>query len=99
MHLNWPKKDRAAGVTSATKSNGIKFTMPYWDERFNLMAEQYPDISRNQFHIDILTAHFVLHPDWFDVVVASNLFGDICPTWPGHCRRHRHRPLGQPERG
>ena len=64
-------------VTSATKSNGIKFTMPYWDERFNLMAEQYPDISRNQFHIDILTAHFVLHPDWFDVVVASNLFGDI----------------------
>ena len=64
-------------LTSATKSNGIMHTMPYWDERFALMAEQYPDISTNQFHIDILTAHFVQHPDWFDVVVGSNLFGDI----------------------
>ena len=52
-------------------------TMPYWDERFAQMARQYPDVRTDQFHIDILTAHFVQHPDWFDVVVASNLFGDI----------------------
>nr|WP_306427831.1 tartrate dehydrogenase [Brevibacterium sp. 50QC2O2] len=64
-------------VTSATKSNGISITMPYWDSRFAEMATQYPEISTDQFHIDILTANFVLHPDWFDVVVASNLFGDI----------------------
>lgn len=64
-------------LTSATKSNGIIHTMPYWDERFSEMAEKYPDISTNKFHIDILVAHFVLHPDWFDVVVGSNLFGDI----------------------
>ena len=64
-------------LTSATKSNGISITMPYWDERVQAMAEQYPDITWDQYHIDILTAHFVLHPDWFDVVVASNLFGDI----------------------
>jgi tartrate dehydrogenase/decarboxylase/D-malate dehydrogenase len=64
-------------VTSATKSNGITFTMPYWDERFAEMAKAYPDITTDQFHIDILCAHFVQHPDWFDVVVGSNLFGDI----------------------
>jgi len=64
-------------VTSATKSNGIANTMPYWDERFKLMAAQYPEIKTSQYHIDILTAHFVQHPDWFDVVVGSNLFGDI----------------------
>jgi tartrate dehydrogenase/decarboxylase/D-malate dehydrogenase len=64
-------------VTSATKSNGIIYTMPYWDERFAEMSAQYPDIKTDQFHIDILTAHFVQHPDWFDVVVGSNLFGDI----------------------
>ncbi|MGE0385593.1 MAG: tartrate dehydrogenase [Gammaproteobacteria bacterium] len=64
-------------VTSATKSNGISITMPYWDERFAAMAAQYPDIRTDKYHIDILTANFVLHPDWFDVVVASNLFGDI----------------------
>jgi tartrate dehydrogenase/decarboxylase/D-malate dehydrogenase len=64
-------------VTSATKSNGIVHTMPYWDERFAAMAKNYPDIGTAQYHIDILTAHFVQHPDWFDVVVASNLFGDI----------------------
>jgi tartrate dehydrogenase/decarboxylase/D-malate dehydrogenase len=51
--------------------------MPYWDERFRAMAAQYPDVRTDQYHIDILTAHFVQHPDWFDVVVASNLFGDI----------------------
>jgi tartrate dehydrogenase/decarboxylase/D-malate dehydrogenase len=64
-------------LTSATKSNGITFTMPYLDERFALMAGQYPDVTTAQFHIDILCAHFVQHPDWFDVVVGSNLFGDI----------------------
>lgn len=64
-------------VTSATKSNGIIHTMPFWDERFRATAAEYPDIKTSQYHIDILTAHFVQHPDWFDVVVASNLFGDI----------------------
>jgi tartrate dehydrogenase/decarboxylase/D-malate dehydrogenase len=64
-------------VTSCTKSNGIAITMPYWDERFKEMSARYPDIKTSQYHVDILTAHFVLHPDWFDVVVASNLFGDI----------------------
>ena len=64
-------------VTSATKSNGITITMPYWDERFRAVAAQYPGVTTDQFHIDILCAHFVQHPDWFDVVVGSNLFGDI----------------------
>ena len=64
-------------VTSATKSNGIKHTMPFWDERFRAVAADYPDIETAQFHVDILAAHFVQHPDWFDVVVGSNLFGDI----------------------
>jgi tartrate dehydrogenase/decarboxylase / D-malate dehydrogenase len=68
---------RKKHVTSATKSNGITFTMPFWDERFAAMAKAYPDIRTDQFHIDILCAHFVQHPDWFDVVVGSNLFGDI----------------------
>jgi len=64
-------------LTCATKSNGIAITMPYWDERFALMAKNYPDIRTDKFHIDILTAHFVQRPDFFDVVVATNLFGDI----------------------
>ena len=64
-------------VTSATKSNGIVHTMPFWDERFRAVKADYPDVATDQFHIDILTAHFVQHPDWFDVVVGSNLFGDI----------------------
>ena len=67
----------AKKVTSATKSNGIIHSMPYWDERFAAMGENYPDIETDQYHIDILTANFVLYPDWFDVVVGSNLFGDI----------------------
>jgi tartrate dehydrogenase/decarboxylase/D-malate dehydrogenase len=71
-------KTRKRGkVTSATKSNGIIHSMPYWDERFAAMAENYPEIETDKYHIDILTANFVLHPDWFDVVVGSNLFGDI----------------------
>jgi tartrate dehydrogenase/decarboxylase/D-malate dehydrogenase len=64
-------------VTSATKSNGIAITMPYWDERFRAMAAHYPDVTTDQFHIDILCAHFVSRPQAFDVVVGSNLFGDI----------------------
>ena len=64
-------------VTSATKSNGISITMPYWDERFKQIAAEYPGVKTSQYHIDILCAHFVQHPDWFDVVVGSNLFGDI----------------------
>ena len=68
-----PKKH----LTSATKSNGIAITMPYWDERVAEMAKAYPAIAVDKFHIDILTAHFVQRPDFFDVVVASNLFGDI----------------------
>src|SRR4029078_7277986 len=68
-----PKKH----LTSATKSNGIAITMPYWDERVEEMAKKFPDIKWNKFHIDILSALFVLKPDTFNVVVASNLFGDI----------------------
>ncbi len=68
-----PKKH----LTSATKSNGIAITMPYWDERVVEMASNYPGITLDKFHIDILCAHFVQRPDFFDVVVASNLFGDI----------------------
>ncbi len=70
-------RKRRKHVTSATKSNGIVFTMPFWDERFAAAKNEFPDIKADQFHIDILTAHFVRHPDWFDVVVGSNLFGDI----------------------
>ena len=70
-------RKRKKHVTSATKSNGIFFSMPFWDERFSEIAKQYPDVKTDQYHIDILSAHFVAHPDWFDVVVASNLFGDI----------------------
>ena len=64
-------------LTNATKSNGISITMPFWDEIFNENKKLYPDIKTDQFHIDILVARFVLNPEWFDVVVASNLFGDI----------------------
>ncbi|HEX7440495.1 MAG TPA: tartrate dehydrogenase [Caldimonas sp.] len=64
-------------LTSATKSNGISITMPYWDERVEAMAKAYPDVTVDRYHIDILTAHFVQRPQIFDVVVASNLFGDI----------------------
>jgi tartrate dehydrogenase/decarboxylase / D-malate dehydrogenase len=73
LALKRPKRH----VTSATKSNGIIHSMPFWDERFAAIAQEYPDVKTDQFHIDILTAHFVQHPDWFDVVVGSNLFGDI----------------------
>jgi tartrate dehydrogenase/decarboxylase/D-malate dehydrogenase len=68
-----PKKH----LTSATKSNGIFISMPYWDERFAEMGKQYPDVRQDKYHIDILAARFVISPERFDVVVASNLFGDI----------------------
>ncbi|GAA1477366.1 tartrate dehydrogenase [Nocardioides aestuarii] len=64
-------------LTSATKSNGISISMPYWDERVSAMAAEFPEVRVDQAHIDILAANFVLKPDTFDVVVASNLFGDI----------------------
>ena len=68
-----PKKN----LTSATKSNGISITMPFWDERVEEICKAFPSVAWDKYHIDILTAHFVLNPDRFDVVVASNLFGDI----------------------
>ena len=68
-----PKKH----LTWATKSNGMFISMPFWDERAQAMAEAYPDVRSDAYHIDILAAHFVRNPDWFDVVVGSNLFGDI----------------------
>ncbi|MBP2847833.1 tartrate dehydrogenase [Dickeya oryzae] len=73
LAMKRPKKH----LTSATKSNGIAITMPYWDSRVAEMGTRYPEVKVDKYHIDILTANFVLHPDWFDVVVASNLFGDI----------------------
>ena len=73
LAMTRPKKH----LTSATKSNGIRHTMPYWDTRWEAVAAEYPEVSTDKFHIDILTAHFVRNPHWFDVVVGSNLFGDI----------------------
>jgi tartrate dehydrogenase/decarboxylase/D-malate dehydrogenase len=64
-------------VASATKSNGISISMPYWDERFGIVSKDYPAVKTSQYHIDILTAHLVRNPQWFDVIVGSNLFGDI----------------------
>jgi len=64
-------------LTSATKSNGIAITMPWWDARVEEMAARYPDVHNDKYHIDILAAQFVLNPDRFDVVIGSNLFGDI----------------------
>ncbi|MBT4888618.1 MAG: tartrate dehydrogenase [Rhodospirillales bacterium] len=71
------QKRKRKHVSSATKSNGIIHSMPYWDKQFETISTEYPDIETAQFHIDIMTAQFVRNPDWFDVVVASNLFGDI----------------------
>ncbi|KAF9458570.1 tartrate dehydrogenase [Collybia nuda] len=67
----------AKKLTSATKSNGISITMPYWDQRVEEIAKEYPDVQVEKYHIDILCAHFVQRPHTFDVVVGSNLFGDI----------------------
>jgi tartrate dehydrogenase/decarboxylase/D-malate dehydrogenase len=70
-------RKRKKHLTSCTKSNGITITMPYWDERFAAMKDQYRDIRTDQYHVDGLTIQMVLNPDRFDVIVASNLFGDI----------------------
>ncbi|ACC73955.1 tartrate dehydrogenase [Paraburkholderia caribensis] len=70
---NRPKKH----LTAATKSNGISISMPYWDERVANIGTEYPEVKWDKYHIDILCARFVLSPERFDVVVASNLFGDI----------------------
>jgi tartrate dehydrogenase/decarboxylase/D-malate dehydrogenase len=72
-------------LTWATKSNGITLTMPYWDQRAELIAREFPDIEVDHFHIDILAAHFVQRPQHFDVVVASNLFGDILSDLGSAC--------------
>ncbi len=75
--LEMARSRPAKHLTWATKSNGVFIAMPYWDERARAIAAEYPDVQTDQYHIDILTAHFVRNPHWFDVVVASNLFGDI----------------------
>ena len=75
--FNLAKNTKKKHLTSATKSNGISITMPYWDERVEDISKQFPDVEFNKFHIDILCAHFVLNPQMFNVVVGSNLFGDI----------------------
>ena len=75
--FNLAQRREKKHLTSATKSNGISITMPYWDERVEAVSKDYPNVRWDKYHIDILTAHFVLNPDRFDVVVASNLFGDI----------------------
>jgi tartrate dehydrogenase/decarboxylase/D-malate dehydrogenase len=71
------RKREKKKVTSVTKSNGIVFTMPYWDEIFRRIAKEYEDVKADQYHVDAIAAMFVLHPEKFDVVVGSNLFGDI----------------------
>ena len=68
---------RKKHVTSATKSNGIVHTMPFWDEVFKDLGEEYPEVETDSQHIDALSAFFVTQPEKFDIVVASNLFGDI----------------------
>ena len=82
-----PKKH----LTSATKSNGISITMPYWDERVEAMADGYANVAVDKYHIDILTANFVMHPDWFDVVVAKPVRRHPVRPRPGLHRHHRHR--------
>ena len=93
-------RGRRKHLTSATKSNGIIHTMPFWDECFHEMAANYPDIRTDQYHIDILSAHFVRHPDWFDVVVGSNLFGDILSDLGSGGRGfHRNRSFSESQSG
>ena len=75
--FNLAKQTRRKHLTSATKSNGISITMPYWDERVEEISKNFPEVNFDKYHIDILCAHFVLNPEKFNVVVGSNLFGDI----------------------
>lgn len=76
---------RKRKLAYATKSNGIFIAMPYWDSRANAMAQHFPEVSVEQYHIDILAAHFVRRPESFDVVVASNLMGDILSDLGAAC--------------
>ncbi|MFL2820948.1 MAG: tartrate dehydrogenase [Alphaproteobacteria bacterium] len=75
--FNLAKQTKRKNLTSATKSNGISITMPYWDERVEEISKNFPEVKFDKYHIDILCAHFVLNPEKFNVVVGSNLFGDI----------------------
>ena len=75
--FNLAKQTKRKHLTSATKSNGISITMPYWDERVDKISKNFPEVKFDKYHIDILCAHFVLNPEKFNVVVGSNLFGDI----------------------
>ena len=75
--FNLAKQTTKKHLTSATKSNGISITMPYWDERVEKISKDFPEVEFDKYHIDILCAHFVLNPEKFNVVVGSNLFGDI----------------------
>ncbi len=75
--FNLAKQTTRKHLTSATKSNGISITMPYWDERVEEISKKFPEVKFDKYHIDILCAHFVLNPEKFNVVVGSNLFGDI----------------------
>ena len=75
--FNLAKQTKKKHLTSATKSNGISITMPYWDERVEEISKNFPEVKFDKYHIDILCAHFVLNPEKFNVVVGSNLFGDI----------------------
>ena len=75
--FNLAKQTTRKHLTSATKSNGISITMPYWDERVEEISKNFPEVKFDKYHIDILCAHFVLNPEKFNVVVGSNLFGDI----------------------
>ena len=75
--FNLAKQTKRKHLTSATKSNGISITMPYWDERVEEISKNFPEVTFDKYHIDILCAHFVLNPEKFNVVVGSNLFGDI----------------------
>ena len=94
------RKRERKHVTSVTKSNGICITMPYWDEVFRAISKEYPDVKTDQYHIDSLCATLVAHPERFDVIVCSNLFGDIVSDLcPGAGGKPRHRPVGQPEPG
>jgi len=69
--------ERGGRLCSATKSNGLIHSMPYWDDVFDRIATEYPGVRTRHMHVDALAAEIVLHPDRLDVIVGSNLFGDI----------------------
>ncbi|MDO4574302.1 MAG: tartrate dehydrogenase [Planctomycetia bacterium] len=73
----YARKNGKHKVLSATKSNALKYSMVFWDQVQEQVAKEYPDIESRKMHIDALTGYFIMHPDQIEVVVASNLFGDI----------------------